>query len=108
MALCVLYADLNLQDKEGKTPLMTAIYSGFPDLAEMLIKEGADVNIKADLDWTALMFAAMRGDAKSVNNLIAAGVDVNCKTKDGETPKERAEKIGYKNIIEILKKAGAK
>ena len=37
-------ADLNCQDKEGKTPLMTAIYSGYPELAKLLIDSGADVS----------------------------------------------------------------
>ena len=100
-------ADLNAQDNEGKTPLMSAIYLNHPDLAKMLIDNGADVNIKGDSDWSALMFAAMRGDVESVNNLVDAKVDVNSKSKDGETPLQRATALEYKDIITILKKAGA-
>ena len=100
-------ANLNAQDNEGKTPLMSAIYDSQPGLAKMLIDNGADVNIKGDSDWTALMFAAMRGDVESVNNLVDAKADVNSKTKDGETPLQRATALEYKDIISILKKAGA-
>jgi len=100
-------ANLNAQDNEGKTPLMSAIYLSHPDLAKMLIDNGADVNIKGDSDWTALMFAAMRGDVESVNNLVDAKADVNSKTKDGETPLQRAAALEYKDIITILKNAGA-
>ena len=86
---------------------MTAIYSGYPELAKLLIDSGADVKIKADSDWTALMFAAMRGDVESVKNLVDAKADVNSKNKNGETPLQRATALEYKEIITILKKAGA-
>jgi len=103
-------ADLNSQDEEGKNPLMTAIYAGHPELAKLLIDLGADVKMKASasLDWTALMFATMRGDVESVKNLIVAKADVNSRTTDGETPLQRATELEYKEIIIILKKAGAK
>lgn len=87
---------------------MTAIYAGHPALAKLLIDSGADIKIKAVLDWTALMFAAMRGDVESVKNLIDARADVNSKTTDGETPFQIAIELEYKEIINILKKAGAK
>lgn len=103
-------ADINSQDEEGKTPLMTAIYEGHPELAKLLIDFGADVKIKAkaSLDWTALMFATMRGDVESVKNLINAKADINSETIDGETPLQRATELENKEIIIILKTAGAK
>ena len=100
--------DLNSQDKQGKTALMRAIYNSHPEVAKLLIDAGADVNIKGDSDWTALMFAAMRGDVASINNLIAADADVNSKTKNGDSPLQRATELEYTEIITILKKAGAK
>ena len=54
------------------------------------------------------MFAAMKGDAESVKNLLAAGADVNPKTTDNETPLQRAKKLGFTEIVNILKKAGGK
>ena len=58
--------------------------------------------------WSALMFAAMHGDLKSVEYLIHAKADVNIKTKDGETPLERAELLGHSKVVEALIAAGAK
>ena len=64
--------------------------------------------------WTALMFAAMHGNTEIAKMLIDAGADVNIKTKDGETPLQRAEKIDKaglgktKDVIKLLKEAGAK
>jgi ankyrin repeat protein len=52
------------------------------------------------------MFAAMRGDIENVKNLVDAKADVNSKTKDGETPIQRATALEYKEIITILKKTG--
>lgn len=101
-------ANINCQDKEGKTPLMSAIYDNHPELVKLLIDAGADVNLKGELDWTALMFATMRGDLESVKSLIDAKADVNSKTKDGETSLQRATILDYKEIIEVLKNAGAK
>ncbi len=58
------------------------------------------------------MFASMLGEKESIKNLIIAKADVNLKTKEGETPLQRAVKLDKngsdrKEIISMLKKAGA-
>ena len=84
-----------------------AIYTAHPEVAKLLINAGADVNTKANSDWTALMFAAMRNDIENVKNLIAAKADINSKTITGETPLQRAAALDHKEIVTILKNAGA-
>lgn len=50
--------------EDGQTALMRAIHCERKDIVELLIKRGADLNIKSDLGMTPLMFAT--------NNLIIA------------------------------------
>lgn len=99
--------DINTKDREGKTPLMNAIYSKHPETVKMLIDKGADANEQEINGWTALMFAAMQGDLESVKYLIEVGADVNLKTNDGETPLKRAKLLDHTQIIEVLVAAGA-
>ncbi len=40
-------ADVNAQNKEGVTALMTASATGHTDIAKLLIEEGADVTIQS-------------------------------------------------------------
>jgi ankyrin repeat protein len=52
--------------------------------------------------------AAARGDLEAVRALIEAGVDVNAKEPMmGLTALEAAKVGGHKDIVELLRKAGA-
>ncbi len=59
--LLALGADINIQDYNGFTALMWAIYNGHTETAKELIKAGADVNIQDDEGWTALDYAEKNG-----------------------------------------------
>jgi ankyrin repeat protein len=54
---------------------------------------------------TALMYATIRGHTATVQALLEQGADVNAKTNSGMTALRLA---GYAEIIQMLKKAGAK
>jgi ankyrin repeat protein len=43
-----------------------------------------------------------------VVSLIEKGADINAKNKDGETPLDLALRQGHKEIVELLRKHGAK
>ena len=55
-----------------------------------------------------LLDAAMAGNASVVKNLLANGADVNTKNKKGKTPIEVIGSQNRKEIIDLLKKHGAK
>lgn len=62
--------DVNAQNNTGITALTAAILGNRPEVAETLIKRGADVNI-GDYDRvSALMFAARKGHASIVRMLL--------------------------------------
>ena len=107
-------ADVKYDSPKNGPALCVAASTGNQKICELLIKHGADINAKENNGWAALMFAAMHGESEIVKMLISAGADVNAKTKEGETALQRAEKIqkaklgDTKEVIELLKKAGAK
>lgn len=81
----------NVNAKENgfyKTSLMEATYYGKADIAEVLLKHGADVNARSadSRGWTALMWAAIQGQAEVAEVLLKYGADINTKAaKDGYT-----------------------
>ncbi len=48
------------------------------------------------------------GHAESVQVLLDSGTDVNAKNNDGTTALMFAEEEGHTEIVELLKKAGAR
>jgi ankyrin repeat protein len=74
-ALIAAGADVNVKDKEGKTPLMRVVYSDYADPArvQLLLDHGADVNAHATKGDSALKEASQKGSTKVLEMLIAAG-----------------------------------
>ena len=86
-------ADVNA--KNG-TPIRYAAGNGQKDIVELLIGEGADVNLATTSGSTALHGAAVKGSTKTAELLIAAGADVNATWKaSGVKPLDLA--IRWKN-----------
>lgn len=46
LTLLVCEAQVNLQDKDGKTALMVAIINGHQELVELLLQKNADITVK--------------------------------------------------------------
>ena len=87
-----------------KTPLtMTADYD-CPNMAELLVNNGADLELAISNGDTALIIGAREGSERTVAKLISLGADVNVKNKNGETAMSVAK---TKQIANMLKKAGA-
>ncbi|KAL5017563.1 hypothetical protein ScPMuIL_007152 [Solemya velum] len=55
LSLLMSDADINAQDKDGKTALMIAILNGHQSLMELLLKRKADLNVKNEYGKTALV-----------------------------------------------------
>jgi ankyrin repeat protein len=95
------------------TPLHFAAMNGHKDVAELLIDSGADVDAKTSDGDTPLIYAAMGSielnpTVDVVELLIARGADVNAKDNSGYTPLSVAAKAGHHDIIELLRKHGAR
>ena len=89
---------------EGITPLgVTAVYD-CPNMAELLVNNGADLELATSNGDTALIIGAREGSESTVAKLISLGADVNAKNKSGKTAMSIAK---TKQIANMLKKAGA-
>lgn len=74
-------ASLNIQDSDGKTPLMCAIISGHDEIAIALIRAGANVNLQNREKNSATLLAARKGNMRVLKALLDAGADPNIKNK---------------------------
>jgi ankyrin repeat protein len=113
-------ANINAQDQDGNSILILIIKSFIKsaekkDLIEVMLKAGANVNIKNNNDDTALIYAtqylAKETRKNIVETIIEAGADINARNKDGETALLRAIKYSFGEakedsdlIISLIKK----
>lgn len=79
----------------GWTPLHEACNHSHYNVAQILIKGGADVNAKAFEDITPLHDAALVGNLKLVKLLIEKGAEPLAKNRKGKTPCDMASAAVY-------------
>jgi uncharacterized protein len=75
-------ANINfIEDSTGETPLMIACDSNFLAIVYILVKAGADLNIRDKFGRTALMKSST---LKIIEILLESGADVNIKNNRGD------------------------
>lgn len=87
-------ADVNAQDKDGRTALMFAGQTRQEDLVRVLINRGADVNAQDNSGFTPLMFAVDSTGINVVKLLLEHGARVDAKNNFGWTALMRAASCG--------------
>ena len=97
----------NTQNEHGQTTLMLACNNGHFQVAALLLKEGADVNICTNNGGTALMFASQNGHFQVAELLLKEGADINICTNNGGTALMFASQNGHLQVAELLLKEGA-
>ena len=63
-------AELNIQDREGNTPLLIACRHGDEKIVCYLIKSGADITLKNNKGETAMDIAAERGFSDAIELMM--------------------------------------
>ncbi|KAJ4789772.1 ankyrin repeat family protein [Rhynchospora pubera] len=79
------HADANGATSADFTPLFLSIFGGSLECTKLLIKAGADVNLKCPL----LMAASHKGSIEIVKCLLEAGADPNVRNEYGWLPSQK-------------------
>jgi len=93
------------------TALHSALDAERFDIVELLVAKGADVNIKDGKGRAPLHIAAWYAAGKNpkiVELLLSKGADINAKDNNGKTVLQLAKDNGHTEIVELLRKHGAK
>ena len=93
-------AEVNAVNPDGRTPLMFAATFDDPRTVELLLANGAKVNVRERTEgFTALMFAAAEGHIDVVRLLLNHDADRTLKDVDGDTAADFAGKNGHTEVV---------
>ena len=79
-------ADVNAKGADGATALLWAAHWNDVEMADLLIRAGADANAANDLRMTPLSRACTNRSAAMVERLLSAGASPDTSIATGETP----------------------
>ncbi len=103
----------NTTSRYDGTALIAAAHLGHVEVVRELIRAGAPLDHVNNLGWTALIESIVLGDGgprhtATLEALVVAGANVNIADRGGTKPLELATSRGYREMIGLLKKAGAR
>jgi ankyrin repeat protein len=103
----------NITSPYDGTALIAAAHLGHDEVVRVLIAAKAPLDHVNNLGWTALIESIVLGDGgrrhtATLDALVKAGANVNLADRMGATPLTLAKRRGYKEMVAILEKAGAK
>ncbi|KAF3858517.1 hypothetical protein F7725_011718 [Dissostichus mawsoni] len=101
------YLDINWQDNEGNTALITAAQAGYWYIANYLLNyfPGMDMERRNCHGFTALMKAAMQGRAECVRALMLSGGDIQARDNGRQlTPREWALFTGRYETANLMQR----
>jgi ankyrin repeat protein len=103
----------NVTSRYDGTALIAAAHLGHDEVVRTLIRAGAPLDHVNNLGWTALIEAIVLGDGgkrhtETLEALVQAGANVNLADRSGTTPLALASGRGYREMVAILEKAGAR
>ena len=99
---------INEKNEDGNTFLHIAVHEGDIDIAQYLVSQGADINVKDILDQTPLQIAISEANVELAKYLISNGADVDAKNIFSQTtPLHIAVDKGSLEIAKLLVLQGA-
>jgi ankyrin repeat protein len=103
----------NVTSRYDGTALIAAAHLGHDAVVRTLIRAGAPLDHVNNLGWTAVIEAIVLGDGgprhvATLKALIEAGANVNLADRNGATPLALARGRGFREMIALLEKAGAR
>lgn len=94
-------------DEDAEAPIHSAAFTGKAESVRMLLRMGANVNLKSSQGCTALHKALEGGHPDIVNILLDAGADANVPLIYGRTPLHFAAALGQERSALQLVASGA-
>ncbi len=94
--------EINCRDYEGKTALMYAVEKQNIQIVNLLIENGADVNLCDECGTSALLIACDLGNIEICDILIKKGANKYAEDAIGYNPFMIAITRGFKQICELL------
>jgi FOG: Ankyrin repeat len=95
-------ANLNVQDAQGRTPLMIATYNKDFAVAKVLTEAGADVNIRDGMLNSPFLYAGAEGYLDILKLTIDAGADTRITNRYGGIAIIPASEHGYVEVVREL------
>ena len=113
VALAVGGRATNVTSRYDGTALIAAAHLGHEDVVRRLIRAGAPLDHVNNLGWTALIESIVLGNGGSrhvatLTALVEAGADVNVPDRGGATPLALARTRGFRDMVVVLERAGAR
>ncbi len=96
--------DVNILNAKNESVLMLAALRGHEQLAEKLVKRGADVN---KTGWAPLHYAASAGNMMIIAMLIENSAYIDAESPNGTTPLMMAAMYGTPEAVKLLLQEGA-
>uniref|UniRef100_A0A8C5R0U5 Protein phosphatase 1 regulatory subunit 16A n=1 Tax=Leptobrachium leishanense TaxID=445787 RepID=A0A8C5R0U5_9ANUR len=102
-ALIAARKDLNRTDGQGATLLHIAASRGYAEVAETLLENGSQVDVKDSDCWEPLHAAAFWGQIYVAEILVSHGASLSSKTSLDETPLDLCEDEELRSLLLELK-----
>lgn len=83
-------------------PIQSAAAAGYTKIVDLLLKYGADPNMREQGGYTPLHAAAQNGDVEMIKTLIYGGADLDTKSNDGKIPLDLALEAGHQEAAKLL------
>jgi ankyrin repeat protein len=88
------------------TPLHKASQYGHPEVAQVLIDHGANLNARDQNHWTPIHYSAEHVHVGLVKLLLERGADVHAMNDEGGTPYHVSLQRGNREIADYLQRYG--
>ncbi len=90
-----------IEDSSGANLLYIAAKSGYADVVQKLLDNGAKIDITTEFGATPLSVAVIEGHLNVVSELLDKGADFTLTCHD-KTPKHFAKIFGHKDIVDLI------
>ena len=105
-ALLGQQVDVNISALDGATALHWATYWNAPDMVDLLVDAGADLDATNDYGIAPLALACDNGSGAMVTRLLEAGADPDLPRSTGETPLMTCARTGALGAVTALLATG--